>query len=114
MGYLLFFRLVLYTFRMLTKEQAIKLVGKDVYEKLIKDIDLLDKRKLVVIDEAHFLKNPDTQKTKAVKKYLEEAELGVLLIGRIKILDVNTALVNGKEYMFCSPNTSPFIPVSAK
>lgn len=50
------------------------------YELLGNDGDVVPKRKGVIIDEAHYLKNPDSKRTKAVMKYLDESEAEYVLL----------------------------------
>src|ERR1035437_145011 len=51
------------------------------YEKLASDGALVPKRKGVIIDEAHYLKNPDSKRTKAVTEYIKDCDYVLLLSG---------------------------------
>ena len=50
------------------------------YELLVNDFENVPKRKGVIIDEAHYLKNPDSKRTKAVMKYIDECEAEYVLL----------------------------------
>lgn len=51
------------------------------YETLVNDYDKIPKFKGIIIDEAHYLKNPDSKRTKAIKKYVADMEYVLLLTG---------------------------------
>ena len=50
------------------------------YELLVNDSDKVPKRKGIIVDEAHYLKNPDSKRTKAVMKYIDESEAEYVLL----------------------------------
>lgn len=72
------------------------------FEKVANEPDKLPKRKGVIIDEAHYLKNPDSKRTMQILEYIKDADYVLLLTGTFlvnSLLD-GWALMNliGKPY----------------